>query len=151
MLQEGQPIPILSGINQHGESVVLKAKNGRKLVLFFYPKDDTPGCTAEACNLRDNYALLTQKGFDILGISTDSEKSHQQFIANKNLPFPLLADTDKKLVEAFGVWGEKKFMGRTYSGTHRVTFVINDTGMIEKRIDKVETKNHAQQILNLYS
>ena len=120
---------------------------GKKIILYFYPKDNTPGCTAEACDLRDNYELLKSKGFVVIGVSPDSEKSHQNFADKFNLPFQLIADTGKELLEAFGVWGEKKMYGKSYMGVLRTTFVISENGIIEKVIDKVDTKNHAGQIL----
>lgn len=146
-LQEGDKAPEFSGVDQHGKSISLADYKGKKLILYFYPKDDTPGCTAEACNLRDNYSDLQKAGFDILGVSVDNEKSHQKFISKFELPFSLLADTDKKVVEQFGVWGEKSMYGRKYMGTNRVTFVIDENGVIVRRFDKVETKNHTEQIL----
>ena len=129
--------------------ISLKDYQGKKLVLFFYPKDNTPGCTKEACNLRDNYKALTDKGIQILGVSVDDEKSHQKFITKFDLPFPLLADTDHKVVEAFGVWGEKSMYGRKYMGTHRTTYIIGEDGTIEHVIAKVKTGDHTQQILDL--
>jgi peroxiredoxin Q/BCP len=119
------------------------------VILYFYPKDDTPGCTAEACNFRDNYAALQKKGFEVVGVSADDEKKHNKFIDKYELPFTLIADTDKKVVEDYGVWGLKKFMGREYMGTSRVTFIIGEDGKIEHIIDKVETKNSTQQVLDL--
>jgi thioredoxin-dependent peroxiredoxin len=120
---------------------------GKKIILYFYPKDNTSGCTAEACNLRDNYELLKSKGFDIVGVSPDSEKSHQNFSQKYTLPFSLIADTDKEILQAFGAWGEKKMYGKSYMGVLRKTFIISENGIIEKIIDKVDTKAHAQQIL----
>ncbi|MFN8258575.1 MAG: thioredoxin-dependent thiol peroxidase [Bacteroidales bacterium] len=120
---------------------------GKKIILYFYPKDDTPGCTAEACDLRDNYATLKNKGFVVFGVSPDSEKSHNKFAEKYNLPFNLIPDTEKELAEAFGVWGEKSMYGKKYMGILRTTFVISENGIIEKVIDKVDTKNHANQIL----
>ena len=120
---------------------------GKKLVVFFYPKASTPGCTAEACNLRDNYQTFLSQGFEILGVSADSEKRQQNFVAKYDLPFPLLADEDLTVINGFGVWGPKKFMGREYDGIHRTTFVIDANGIIEEVISKVKTKNHAAQIL----
>lgn len=120
---------------------------GRKLVIYFYPKDDTPGCTAQACNLRDNYYDLRQKGYEIIGVSVDDEKSHQKFIKKFELPFTLLSDTDKSMVEAYGVWQEKSMYGRKYMGTMRYTFIINEKGIIEDIITKVDTKEHAQQLV----
>lgn len=126
----------------------LKNSIGKYVVLYFYPKDDTPGCTAEACNLRDNYELLKNKGFSILGVSADGEAKHKKFAEKYNLPFQLLADTDKKVIEAFGAWGPKKFMGKEYEGILRSTFVIDENGVIQKVFDKVKTKDHTNQILS---
>ncbi len=123
---------------------------GEKLVLFFYPKDDTPGCTKEACNLRDNYDKLREEGFKLLGVSPDPVKKHQKFIDKYDLPFDLLADVDKEVLKDYGVWGPKKFMGREYEGVHRTTFIIDEKGKIEHVIEKVKTKDHAEQILELY-
>lgn len=149
-LQVGDTAPAIDAVDQHGNPVHLKDYVGKKVVLYFYPKDNTPGCTAEACNLRDNYDDLLQQGFVVLGVSTDSIQSHEKFIAKYNLPFSLVADPDKKVVEAYGVWGKKKFMGREYDGTHRVTFVIDEGGKIEKIFEKVKTKDHTHQILEAY-
>ena len=118
--------------------------------MYFYPKDSTPGCTAESCNLRDHYSDLKTKGFDVLGVSADNEASHQKFIKKHELPFHLLADTEKEVLNAYGVWGPKKFMGRTFDGIHRTTFVINEKGMIERIFTKVKTKEHTEQILETY-
>jgi thioredoxin-dependent peroxiredoxin len=125
----------------------LKDFAGKKLVLYFYPKDNTSGCTAQACNLRDNYSDLKQKGFEVIGVSPDSEKSHENFKGKHDLPFELIADTDKKLMQDYGVWGEKKLYGKIYMGVLRTSFVIDETGNIQKIIRKVDTKNHSQQIL----
>lgn len=149
-LEIGDIAPAFEGKDQNGNTVKLSSYLGKKTILFFYPKDSTPGCTAEACNLRDNYLLLQTKGFEILGISVDSEKSHLKFIEKNDLPFPLIADTEKEIVSKYGVWGEKKFMGRTYLGTKRTTFVVDENGKIDKIFDKVDTKNHAKQILTSY-
>ena len=137
------------GINEKGEEIRLSDYKGKKLVLYFYPKDSTSGCTAEACNLRDNYDALRQAGYEVVGVSVDSEKSHQKFIEKNSLPFHLIADTDKKLVEQFGVWGEKSMYGRKYMGTFRTTFIINEEGIIERIIGpkEIKTKDHAAQIL----
>lgn len=150
-LAVGDKIPEILGINQDGKEVKASDYKGSKLVLYFYPKDSTPGCTAEACSFRDNFSALKKAGYQILGVSIDNEKSHQKFIEKQQLPFPLIADTDKKLVEAFGVWNLKKFMGREYMGTLRTTFLIDESGVIEKIITpkEIKTKEHAQQILNL--
>ena len=147
-LKEGDKAPEFKAKDQEGKEVSLSDFKGKKLILYFYPKDDTPGCTAEACNLRDNYELLMKKGFAILGVSADNEKSHLKFIKKFELPFPLLADTDQAVAHAFGTWGLKKFMGREYMGMHRYTFVINEEGVIQKIFTKVETGNHTQQILD---
>jgi thioredoxin-dependent peroxiredoxin len=145
-LKEGDMAPDFSLSDQNGVQRSLKDYKGAKLAIYFYPKDDTPGCTAQACNLRDNYAELRQKGFNILGVSADSEAKHQKFIEKYSLPFSLLADTEKRMCNDYGVWGEKKFMGKSYMGISRTTFVINENGTIEKIITKVETKDHASQI-----
>ncbi len=147
LLSIGDKAPDFSGIGQDGKEVSLKQFSGKKVVLYFYPKDNTPGCTAEACNLRDNYKLLTDKGLVIIGVSADNEKSHQSFISKYELPFPLISDTDKTICNLFGVWGPKKFMGRTYDGISRATFVISETGIIEAVFSKVDTKEHSKQIL----
>lgn len=147
-LKPGDPAPELHGVDQDGKPVSLADYKGKKLVLYFYPKDDTPGCTAEACNLRDNYESLKKAGYEILGVSVDGEKSHQKFIGKYQLPFRLLADVEKKTVEAYGVWVEKSLYGKKYYGTARTTFIIDSNGRIERIIEKVDTKNHAEQILN---
>jgi len=147
-LKKGDKAPEFNGLDQDGKAVALKDFTGRKVVLYFYPKDNTPGCTAEACNLRDNYKLLTDKGFTIIGVSADNEKSHISFRTKFNLPFPLIADTDKKICNLYGIWGPKKFMGRTYDGINRTTFVISEKGIIEAVFTKVDTGNHTQQILD---
>lgn len=146
-LQEGKAAPAFSGIDQNGNKVSLKDFRGRKVILYFYPKDDTPGCTAQACNLRDNYTDLLNQGFAIIGISTDTVKSHKKFEAKFELPFSLIADEDKVIVEKYGVWGEKQFMGRRFMGTNRTTFLINESGKIKKIITKPDTKNQTQQVL----
>ncbi len=149
-LQEGDKAPDFKEKNEIGEEMQLADFKRKKLVLYFYPKDSTPGCTVESCNLRDNYTLLQAKGFEVLGVSADGEASHQKFIGKHNLPFHLLADTDKKVLNAYGVWGPKKFMGRIYDGIHRTTFVIDEQGIIEKVFVKVKTKTHTEQILESY-
>lgn len=146
-LKIGDKAPEINAIDQDGNSISLDKYKGKKVILYFYPKDNTPGCTVESCNLRDNYNDLNSKGFDVIGVSADSEQSHQKFIKRFSLPFSLIADTDKKVLNDYGVWGEKKFMGRTYMGIHRNTFLISETGIIEDIIEKVKTKNHVQQIL----
>lgn len=147
MLKPGDKAPDFSGKDQKGNPISLSDYKGKKLAVYFYPKDNTPGCTTQACNLRDNYTELQKAGYNILGVSADSEKSHTKFIEKYNLPFPLLADTNHEVIKAFGAWGLKKFMGREYEGIIRSTFVINEEGVIEKVIEKVETKNHAAQVL----
>ena len=144
-MQVGDKAPEVLGINEKGEEIRLSDYKGKKIVLYFYPKDMTSGCTAQACNLRDNYSELRKAGYEVIGVSVDNEKSHQKFIEKNNLPFPLIADTDKKLVEQFGVWGEKS----KYMGTFRTTFIINEEGVIERIITpkEVKTKDHAAQIL----
>lgn len=147
ILKAGDKAPSFESIDQFGKTVKLNDFLGSKVVLFFYPKDNTPGCTAEACNLRDNYEVLLEKGYKVIGVSTDDLKSHQKFSDKFDLPFPLLPDTDKKIVNDYGVWGPKKFMGKSYEGINRTTFVIDEQGMIDRIFDKVDTKNHSQQIL----
>lgn len=149
-LKEGSKAPTFEGVDQNGKSISLTDFKGKKVILYFYPKDDTPGCTAQACNLRDNYQDLIKKGFQVIGISTDSVKSHKKFEDKYELPFPLIADEEKKIVEQYGVWGEKKFMGKSYMGTNRTTFLINEEGNIKKIIDKPDTKNQTQQVLEAW-
>jgi len=146
-LQEGDKAPDFKGVDQDENTVQLSDFASRKLILFFYPKDNTPGCTAEACNLRDNYDALRKKGYELLGVSPDSVRKHQNFIKKHELPFPLLADTEKEVLNAYGVWGLKKIMGREYDGVHRTTFIIDEEGKIEKVFKKVKTKAHTEQIL----
>lgn len=146
-LKVGDKAPEIISKDQNGAEIKLSSFFGKKVALYFYPKDDTPGCTAEACNLRDNYGELKAKGFEILGVSIDSEKSHKKFIEKFSLPFPLIADVDKKVVEDYGVWVEKSMYGKKYMGTARVTFLIDEKGIITKIIDKVDTKEHTSQIL----
>ena len=145
----GDKAPEILGFNENGEEIRLSNYQGKKIVLYFYPKDSTSGCTAQACNLRDNYTELRQAGYEVIGVSVDDAKSHQKFIAKNELPFTLIADTDKKLVEQFGVWGEKSIYGRKYMGTFRTTFIINEEGIIERIIlpKQVKTKEHSKQIL----
>jgi len=145
-LKSGDKAPDFSGKDQDGQVISLKDFKGKKLVLYFYPKDNTPGCTAEACNLRDNYSALIKKGYAIVGVSADDEKKHKKFSDKYKLPFTLLADVDRKIIEAYDVLGEKKFMGKVYDGIVRTTFVIDENGKIEKVISKVDTKNHSEQI-----
>ena len=146
-LKPGDKAPSFSVKDQSGKLITLDDFAGSRLVIYFYPKDNTPGCTAQACNLRDNYDALLKAGYKVLGVSADSEKSHQGFIEKFNLPFPLLSDTDKEMLQAYGVFGPKKFMGKTYDGIHRTTFVIDEKGYISEVIDKVDTKNHTSQII----
>jgi peroxiredoxin Q/BCP len=146
---EGSKAPAFKGKDQNGNLVSLAKFKGKKLILFFYPKDNTPGCTAEVCSLRDNYKLLQKNGFELLGVSIDDEKSHQKFITKFDLPFPLLADTDQSVVNAYEVWVEKSMYGRKYMGTARKTFIIDEKGKIAHIIEKVDTKDHAGQILKL--
>ncbi|WP_457617384.1 thioredoxin-dependent thiol peroxidase [Lutibacter sp.] len=146
-LKIGDKAPNFEALDEQGNLVKLSDYQGKKLVLFFYPKASTPGCTMEACNLRDNYQTFLAKGYDIVGVSADAAKRQQNFKAKHKLPFPLLADESKEVINAFGVWGPKKFMGRTYDGIHRTTFVIDENGVIEDIITKVKTKQHTTQIL----
>lgn len=148
-MQIGDKAPEILGINERGEEVRLSSYKGKKIILYFYPKDMTSGCTAQACNLRDNYSELCKAGYEVIGVSVDNEKSHQKFIEKNELPFTLIADTEKKLVEQFGVWGEKSMYGRKYMGTFRTTFIIDEEGVIERIITpkEVKTKDHAAQIL----
>lgn len=149
-LEIGSKAPEIIAKNQKGETIKLSDFLGKKVILYFYPKDNTPGCTTEACNFRDNYQFLLGKGFEVLGVSIDSEQSHQKFIAKFELPFNLLADEDQKIVNDYGVWVEKNMYGKKYMGTARTTFVINEEGVIEQIIKKVDNKNASQQILDLY-
>ncbi len=151
MLHIGDMAPDLCGRNEHGQEIRLSDYRGRKVVLYFYPKDSTSGCTAEACSLRDHYDELRQAGYEVIGVSIDSERSHQNFITKQGLPFHLIADTDKAWVEAYGVWGEKKMYGRTYMGTFRTTFLIDEEGRIAHIFTpkEIKTKTHAQQVLAL--
>lgn len=148
-LKVGDKAPQFEANDQNGNKHNLSAYAGKKLVVYFYPKDNTPGCTQQACNLRDNYADLQAKGYAILGVSMDSAASHNKFIEKYTLPFPLLADTERKVIDAFGVWGPKKFMGKEYDGIHRTTFVIDEAGTITHIFDKPKTKEHGIEILDL--
>lgn len=148
-LKEGQQAPEFTGLDQDGKTVTLNQFEGKKVVLYFYPKDDTPGCTAEACDFRDNYQGLIAKGIVVLGVSTDDEKSHQKFATKHSLPFTLIADTDKKIVEAYGVWAEKNMYGKKYMGINRTTFIIDEHGVLSHIIKKVDTKNSTAQVLEL--
>ena len=146
-LKPGDAAPLFSATDQYGNVISLGSLKGKKVVLYFYPKDDTPGCTAEACNLRDNHSELISQGYVVLGVSPDPIKSHVKFTEKYELPFSLLPDTDKKIIQAYGVWGPKKFMGKSYDGVFRTTFVIDENGLIEKVFTQVDTKNHTDQIL----
>ena len=150
-LQIGDKAPNFTALNENGNPVSLTDYTGKKVILYFYPKDMTPGCTAESCNLGENYTLLKEKGFEIIGVSPDPAKRHLKFIEKYNLPFTLLADEDRTVLEAYNVWGLKKFMGKEYDGVHRTTFVIDEKGIIEKIFLKVKTKDHTNQILESYS
>ena len=147
-LKVGDKVPQFIVKDQDGNDVKLSDYQGQKLVVFFYPKANTPGCTLEGCNLRDNYKALKDAGYSILGVSADSQKKQASFKEKFNFPFPLLADEDHTVLNIFGVWGQKKFMGRTYDGIHRKTFIIDEKGIVERVIDKVKTKDHAAQILD---
>lgn len=147
-LQEGTKAPDFTAKDQDGNTVSLSDFRGKDIILYFYPKDDTPGCTAQACDFRDNYQALQQQGFTVIGVSTDDEQSHQKFISKHQLPFTLIADTDKQIVEAYGVWVEKNMYGKKYMGTARKTFVIDKEGNIRRIIGKVDTKNASQQVLD---
>ena len=149
-LKPGDTAPGFTFENQVGKISSLENFKGKKLILYFYPKDNTPGCTAEACNLRDNFQILKDKGFKIIGISPDNETSHSKFISKFDLPFDLIPDTDKKILKNYGVWGEKKIFGKVKEGVLRTTFIIDETGKIEKVFNKVQTKDHAEQILKEY-
>lgn len=150
-LKEGDKAPEFQGLNEKGEEISLGQYAGKKLILFFYPKDNTPGCSAEVCSLRDSYTQLKEQGFELLGVSPDSARKHQNFIKKFDLPFPLLADTEQEVLKMYGVWGEKKMYGKTYEGVFRTTFIISEDGNIEKVFTKVKTKEHAEQILEEYA
>ena len=147
MINIGDKVPDFESVDQDGNKVSLSHYIGKKVIIYFYPKDNTPGCTKQACNLRDNYQRLQEEGYEILGVSTDSGKSHLKFIDKYSLPFKLLVDTDKVVHDVFGTWGEKQMYGRKYMGTLRKTFVINEQGILEKIIDKVKTQDHTDQII----
>jgi len=146
-LKVGDKVPNFKSIDQDGNTIQLNDYQGKKLVVFFYPKASTPGCTVEACNLRDNFELLKEKGFELLGVSADNQKRQTNFRNKYNFPFPLIADENKEVINTFGVWGLKKFMGREYDGIHRKTFLIDEKGFVTRVIDKVKTMSHASQIL----
>jgi thioredoxin-dependent peroxiredoxin len=146
-LTQGQKAPAFKGKNQNGDTISLADFKGKKVVLYFYPEDDTPTCTVQACNLRDNYALLKKEGFTIIGISPDEEKKHKKFEAKYNLPFTLIADSKHAIIDKYGVWGQKQLYGRTYMGLHRTTFVIDEKGVIKKIFTKPKSKQHAEEII----
>ena len=148
-LQAGDLAPLFTAKNQNGETVSLTDYNGKKVILYFYPKDNTPGCTAEACDFRDNYQSLASQGFEVIGVSTDDEKSHKKFETKFELPFTLIADTEKTIVESYGVWVEKSMYGKSYMGTSRKTFLIDEEGKIITVIDKVDTKAPSKHVLDL--
>ena len=150
-LKVGDQAPDFSVKDQSGNKIKLSDYAGKRVVIYFYPKDNTPGCTAQACNIRDNYSDLEKEGIVILGVSADSEASHQKFIDKFDLPFTLLADVDKKMLNDYGVWGEKKFMGRVYDGIHRTTFIIDESHVIVGIIEKPKTKDHSREILEVYA
>lgn len=147
MLQSGQKAPSFKGKDHNGKTISLNDFKGKKLILYFYPKDDTPGCTAESCNLRDNYEHMLKSGYAVVGVSPDDATSHQKFAEKYSLPFPLIADTDKKILSDYEAWGEKNMYGKIFMGVLRKTYVIDEEGMIAEIIKKVDTKNHAEQIL----
>ncbi len=149
-LQIGQEAPAWSGVNQHGETISSEGFKGKKVILFFYPKASTPGCTAEACNFRDHYADLAAKGFEVVGVSADSVKRQLNFATKQELNYNLIADEEKSIIEAFEAWGLKKFMGREFDGIYRHTYVIDENGVIEQVLEKVKTKEATEQILALY-
>jgi thioredoxin-dependent peroxiredoxin len=151
MIKEGDAAPEFESRDAEGNTVRLSDLRGQKVALYFYPKDDTPGCTKEACSLRDGHAELTRRGIKVVGVSTDDEKSHRKFAEKYALPFTLLADTDHKVADAYGVYGEKKFMGRTYDGVHRKTFLIDEDGRVRKVFDKVNVSEHADEVLKAFS
>lgn len=149
-LSIGSKLPAFSGIDQNGEELYASSFNGKRLVIYFYPKDNTPGCTAQACSLRDDYSLLLENNIAVIGVSADNVTSHKKFVDKFSLPFPLIADTEKVLLNTFGVWGEKKFMGKTYDGIHRTTFLFDETGTLISVIDKPNTKQHASEVLAIF-
>jgi peroxiredoxin Q/BCP len=151
MLKEGTTAPAFKTTDANGETVSLKDLRGQKVVLYFYPKDDTPGCTKEACSFRDDFATFKKRGIAVLGVSPDSEAKHKKFETKYNLPFTLLADTEHAIADAYGVWGEKKFMGRKYMGVHRTTFLIDEKGKIKKVFEKVKPEDHASEVLEAFA
>jgi thioredoxin-dependent peroxiredoxin len=151
MVKEGATAPAFKTTDENGETLSLKDLRGQKVVLYFYPKDDTPGCTKEACSFRDAFSKFKKRDIKILGVSPDSEKSHQKFVTKYKLPFTLLADSDHSIADTYGVWGEKKFMGRTYMGIRRTTFLIDEKGKIKKIFEKVKPEDHADEVLEAFS
>lgn len=149
MLEKGDKVPEFEGVDQEGNTVKFSDFKGQKLIVFFYPKASTPGCTAEVCDLRDHQEILQKKGYQLIGVSADTVKRQRNFSKKHELKYPLLADENKEIIEAFGVWGKKKFMGREFDGIHRTTFLIDENGLVEEVIQKVKTKEHAKQILEL--
>jgi thioredoxin-dependent peroxiredoxin len=147
-LKKGDLAPSISALDENGKRITLEEYRGKKVVLYFYPRDNTPGCTAEACDLRDNYTQFLKQGFEVIGVSADSEKSHQNFKNKYQLPFRLISDPDKKVLQDYGAWGEKKNYGKTYMGIIRKTFIINEEGYVEKIIEKVKTSEHSKQIFD---
>lgn len=147
VLKEGSKAPVFKGVDQNGKAISLADYKGKKVILYFYPHDDTPTCTDQACNLRDNYSALLKKGYQVIGVSVDSVASHKKFEQKYKLPFPLVADEDKKIVDKYNLWGQKKLMGHTYMGTTRTTFLIDETGKIVKIIDKPTSKSHTEEVL----
>jgi peroxiredoxin Q/BCP len=150
-LKIGDKAPVFQTVDQDGTPISLESFRGKKIVLYFYPKDDTPGCTAEACDLRDNYDAFLKQGFVVIGVSGDSEASHRKFRSKHNLPFPLIADTERKVLKAYGAWGEKSMYGKIFQGVIRMTFIISGEGIIENIIEKVKTKEHSKQIFETLS
>jgi thioredoxin-dependent peroxiredoxin len=150
-LKKGDKAPSFVTKDQNGNEISLESLRGKKIILYFYPKDNTPGCTAEACSLRDGYDDLLGAGFVVIGVSPDSERTHKGFTARYSLPFHLVADENREMIDSYGVWGEKKFLGKSYMGVIRTTFIISEEGIIDQVIPKVDTKNHASQILELYN
>jgi thioredoxin-dependent peroxiredoxin len=146
-LKIGDSAPLFEGVNQNGDKIGLTDFKDKKLILYFYPKDNTPGCTAESCNLNDNYEMWIEKGFEVVGVSPDSEKSHLKFIDKFGLKFNLISDTEKEILQAYGVWGEKSMYGRKYMGVFRTTFIIDENGLIQNIFEKVKTKDHTNQII----
>ena len=146
VLKEGDLAPAIEAKDENGEIITLEEYKGKKVVLYFYPRDNTPGCTAEACDLRDNYSQFVEQGFEIIGVSADSEKSHSKFKSKHNLPFRLISDVDRKVLKDYGAWGEKKMYGKSFLGIIRTTYIINEDGYVEKIIRKVKTKEHSKQI-----